>query len=109
VAQIYRLFATHKDMSGQSFMLSSRHKGLVHHDIFGCISKLTNYQFESYLARFCQFAEVLADGNGTHLKLSKEAPALVLKSKCPPFHAQIWQQRRFLQEAELALFEWVKE
>jgi hypothetical protein len=109
VAQVYRLFAAHKDMSGQSFMLSARHKGLVHHDNFGCISKLTNYQFESYLERFCQFAEVLTSGNGTHLKLSVEAPALVLKSKCPRFHAQIWQQRRFLQESEMSLFEWVKE
>jgi hypothetical protein len=42
VAQIYRLFAAHKDTSGQSFMLSAKHKGLVHHDNFGCISKLTN-------------------------------------------------------------------
>jgi hypothetical protein len=38
VAQIYRLFAAHKDMSEERFMLSSKHKGLVHHDNFRCIS-----------------------------------------------------------------------
>ena len=54
VAQIYRLFASHKDLSGESFMLSVQHKGLVHRDKWGCISKLTNYDFEKYLGRVCK-------------------------------------------------------
>ena len=106
VAQIYRLLAAHKDLSGESFRLSSKHKGLVHYDNLGCISKLTNYEFERYLEKFSCFAELLATGDGTQLKLSEESPALVIKAKCPLFHAQIWQQRRWLQEPELALFQW---
>ena len=35
VTQIYKIFAAHKDMSGESFMLSSKHKGLVHRDRLG--------------------------------------------------------------------------
>jgi hypothetical protein len=106
VAQIYRLFASHTDLSGERFMLSSKHKGLVHRDSFGCITKITAYEFEKYLEKFICFAELLTSGDGTHLKLSEESPALVIKAKCPLFHAQIWQQRRFLQEPELALFQW---
>ena len=109
VAQIYRLYAAHTDMSGHPFLLSSRHKGLVHYDNFGCISKLTNYEFERYLEKFACFAEVITSGDGTHLKLSEAEPALAIKAKCPLFHSQIWQQRRWLQEPELSLFEWVKE
>jgi hypothetical protein len=109
VAQIYRLFASHKDLSGERFMLSVKHKGLVHRDSFGCITKITAYEFERYLEKFSCFAEILTSGEGTHLKLSEESPALVIKPKCPLFHAQIWQQRRFLQEPEMALFQWVKE
>jgi hypothetical protein len=106
VAQIYRLFAVHKDMSGERFMLSIRHKGLVHRDRFGCISKLTNYEFSKYLEHFCCFAEVITSGAGTNLKLTVESPALAIRKQCPPFHAQIWQQRRWLQDSEAALFEW---
>jgi hypothetical protein len=106
VAQIYRLFAAHKDMSGERFMLSSKHKGLVHRDRFGCISKLTNYEFSKYLENFCSFAELITSGTGTNLQLSVESPALVIRKQCPPFHAQIWQQRRWLQDSEAALFEW---
>jgi hypothetical protein len=106
VAQIYRLFASHKDLSGERFMLSAKHKGLVHRDSFGCISKITAYEFERYLERFACFAEILTSGDGTHLKVSEESPALVIKAKCPLFHAQIWQQRRWLQDSELALFQW---
>ena len=32
VEHIYRGFAAHKDLSGKSFMLSSKNKGLVHRD-----------------------------------------------------------------------------
>jgi hypothetical protein len=106
VAQIYRLYAAHKDMSGEFFMLSSLHKGLVHRDRFGCISKLTNYEFEKYLEKFSCLAELITDGAGTHLKLSEDSSALVLTHKCPRFHAQIWQQRRWLQDEESALFQW---
>ena len=106
VAQIYRLFAGHKDLSGGDFMLSSRHKGLVHRDRWGCITKLTNYDFEKYLEHWSCFAEVITSGAGTHLQLSTEAPALVITQKCPRFSAQIWQQRRWLQDPELALFQW---
>jgi hypothetical protein len=106
VAQIYRLFASYQDLSGERFMLSAKHKGLVHYDNFGCVSKLTNYEFEKYLDKFACFAELLTNGAGTHLKLSEESPTLVIKPKCPLFHAQIWQQRRWLQEPELALFQW---
>jgi hypothetical protein len=88
VAQIYRLFAAHKDMCGERFMLSSKHKGLVHRDRFGCISKITNYEFEKYLEHFSCFAELLTNGDGTHLKLSKESPALAIKPRCPRFHSQ---------------------
>jgi hypothetical protein len=107
VAQIYRLYAAHKDMSGESFMISRHHKGLVHRDRFGCISKLTNYEFAKYLERFACFAEVITSGAGTHLQITEESPALVIKPKCPLFHAQIWQQRRWLQDSESALFQWV--
>jgi hypothetical protein len=48
VAQIYRLYASHKDQSGESFRLSATHKGLSHRDTFNCISKLTAYEFERY-------------------------------------------------------------
>ena len=106
VAQIYQLFAAHKDLSGEKFMLSKKHKGLVHRDSWGCISKLSNYDFEKYLEHFCCFAELVTSGDGTHLKLSAESPALVLKTKCPRFSAQIWQQRRWLQDPELASFQW---
>lgn len=106
VEQIYRLFAANKDLSGERFMLSSKHKGLVHKDRWGCISKLTNYDFEKYLEHFCCFAEVITSGTGTHVTLSAESPALVLTQKCPRFSAQIWQQRRWLQDPELALFQW---
>ena len=106
VTQIYKIFAAHKDMSGESFMLSSKHKGLVHRDRFGCISKLTNHEYEKYLERFCCFAEVITSGAGTHLQISEESPALVIKAKCPNFFAQLWQQRRWLQDAESALFQW---
>lgn len=106
VAQIYRHFAAHKDMSGEAFMLSTKHKGLVHRDFFHCISKLTNSDYERYLEKFCVFAEVITSGTGTHLQLSEESPALVIKPKCPLFHAQIWQQRRWLQDSEAALFQW---
>jgi hypothetical protein len=106
VAQIYRLFAAHKDMSGERFMLSTKHKGLVHRDRFGCISKLTNYEFSKYLEHFCSFAEFITSGTGTNLQLSVESPALAIRKQCPPFHAQIWQQRRWLQDAESALFQW---
>jgi hypothetical protein len=107
VAQIYQLFAAHEDMSGEKFMLSSKHKGLVHRDRFGCISKLTNYEFEMYLERFACFAEVITSGAGTHLTITEESPVLVIKPKCPLFHAQIWQQLRWLQDSESALFQWV--
>jgi hypothetical protein len=106
VTQIYKLFAVHKDMSGESFMLSSKHKGLVHRDRFGCISKLTNYEYEKYLENFCCLAEVITSGTGTNLKLNEDSPALVIKAKCPNFFAQLWQQRRWLQDAEAELFEW---
>jgi hypothetical protein len=109
VAQIYRLFTGHKDLSGEGFRLSSKHKGLVHYDNFGCISKLTNYEFEKYLEKFSCFAELLTNGDGTHLKLSEKSPALVIKPKCPLFQAQIWQQRRWPQVPEIALFDWVAE
>ena len=99
VAQIYRLFAAHKDMSGERFMISSKHRGLVHRDRFGCISKLTNYEFAKYLEHFCCFAEVITSGAGTNLQLSVECPALAIRQQCPPFHAQIWQQRRWLQDS----------
>jgi hypothetical protein len=107
VAQIYRLFASHKDLSGESFMLSTKHKGLVHRDKWNCITKLTNYDFEKYLEHWSCFAEVITSGAGTHLQLSTESPALVLTQECPRFSSQIWQQRRWLTDCELSLFEWV--
>jgi hypothetical protein len=105
VTQIYQLFAAHKDMSGESFMLSTKHRGLVHRDMFGCISRITNSDTR-YLEKFATFAEVITSGAGTNLQLSVESPALAIRKQCPPFHAQIWQQRRWLQDFEATLFEW---
>jgi hypothetical protein len=62
--------------------------------------------YKHALVRFACFAELQTNGDGTHLKLSEAEPALVIKAKCPLFHAQIWQQRRWLQDSELALFQW---
>jgi hypothetical protein len=106
VQHIFRAFAFHRDMSNETFKLSRAQKGLVHRDQFGCISKLTNYQFEKYLERFFCFAELITSGEGTHLKFSKEPPALALTTSCPRFSAALWQQRRWLLDSTLALFEW---
>ena len=106
VEYVYRAFAEHKDLHGEHFMLSRQHKGLVHRDKWGCISKVNNYDFEKYLEHWFCFAELITSGEGTHLKISEESPALALKQKCPRFSAQIWQQRRWLHDSTLALFQW---
>ena len=102
---IYRAFSEHKS-NGEPYRLSREHKGLVHRDQFGCIAKVTAYEFEKMVERFFCCGDLLFDGNGTLLKLCKDHPALVVTGKCPRFSAQLWQQRRFLKESTLALFQW---
>jgi hypothetical protein len=106
VAAIYRSLAASKDWSGSAFQLSSRNKGLVHKDKFNCISKVTAYELEKYVERDFCLCEVLTSADGTCLHVTKDKPVLAIMKKCPRFSAQLWQQRRWLQDAELALFQW---
>ena len=109
VAAIYRSLAASKDWSGSDFKLSARNRGLVHRDKFNGIGKVTAYEFEKYVERDFCLCEVLTNTDGTNLRISKDQPVLAIIKQCPRFSAQLWQQRRWLQDPELALFEWVKE
>lgn len=103
---IYQAFAEHTTLLGEKYKLSRQHKGLCARDQFGCISKVTAYEFEKNVERFFCCAILLTDGDGTGLKLSADHPALVITTKCPRFSAQLWQQRRWLSDSTLSLFEW---
>lgn len=106
VQYIYKAFGEHTTLSGEKYKLSGAHKGLCARDQFGYISKVTAYEFEKNVERFFCCATLLTDGDGTPLKLSTDHPALVITNKCFRFSAQLWQQRRWLQDSTLALFEW---
>jgi hypothetical protein len=106
VAAIYRSLAASKDWSGSAFKLSSRNKGLVHRDKFNGIGKVTAYEFEKYVERDFCLCEVLTSADGTCLHLSKNKPVLAIMKKCPRFSGVLWQQRRWLQDSELSMFQW---
>jgi hypothetical protein len=54
---VYRSFADHNDLSGQPFLLSKTLKGICHHDNWGSITKVSEYDYIGYLSHWNIFAE----------------------------------------------------
>lgn len=106
---VYRAFADHKDLSGESFRLSRALKGITHRDRWGSITKVSAYDYEQYLCHWLIFATLLTSGEGSFLNLTKENPALAISTKCPRFSVQIWQQSRWLTPTIASWFKWLED
>ena len=109
VEYVYRAFADHKDLSGESFCLSTALKGITHRDRWGSITKVSAYEYEQYLTHWLIFAKLLTSGEGTHLNLTQENPALAISNQCPRFSVQIWSQSRWLTPTIASWFKWLED
>jgi hypothetical protein len=95
---IYQEYSRRTDLTGNSFRLSHREKGLVHKDQWGETNKVGIHDFKRYIEHWFTLTELTTYDNKPALILVKSLPTMLVPTYC---------QGRFLTPELLSLFQWV--
>jgi hypothetical protein len=98
IQAVYALFAIKKDLTGASFRLSHKERGIMHRDQWNDYSKLGSRDFAKYLEHWCVLVDLTTYDN---------KPALVIVKPLPSMLVQLFHQPRYITAEMLAPFTWV--